>query len=574
MPSRHTKNVLATSTASQNSSMETVSDAITDPAGPPRQPTDAEIIVLRDDVVNTTQQAPTHGSTLTEATFNFTNCIIGAGAIGLGGAFAQSGGIISVLALILCAYLTKQSLDLVIRLSVEHGGESSSSYESLGQLAFGTSGRLVVMLSKFMYSFGCLVAYVVVIKDNFGSALRALIEQQSGSPDTTFVPTMAPTVAAPEDQLSLVLFPFLFYEPARLLEGDKLLTWLVSIIIILPLCLLRDMTPFARLSVLSVGVVAGIVIIILSLYMVNPHDEIRHVNDSPSAFYENWLQVRAGFPRCLGTFVFSFVSQHTVHLTFSSLRSDIRTVENWKKVSSATISIASTFSLLIGLGVYMSFWKEAKSDIFEIYPRTIPVVNFAKLLLCINMLLTFPLPFFACRELVIIMFSGSFSDDGRTLSEEESQQQSLQEPLLERADEDSSQDNEAGSSQSSQTTRDRLWSTLRSWLREYGLLNQQNSIFVTFQGLQLILPYHVALTFSLWLVVTFLAIVAPSLGDVLNLVGCASGTIIAFIFPAILSFRLEGYSYMPLMLFVVGSVVGCVGTFFSLRQLARDVGLA
>merc|ERR1711957_805748 len=45
-------------------------------------------------------------------TLNFTNSIIGAGAMGLGGAFAASGGGISVIMLIGFAYLTKKSLDL------------------------------------------------------------------------------------------------------------------------------------------------------------------------------------------------------------------------------------------------------------------------------------------------------------------------------------------------------------------------------------------------------------------------------------------------------------------------------
>ena len=50
-------------------------------------------------------------------TFNFTNSIIGAGAMGLGGAFAASGGLISVICLVGFAYLMKLSLDLIVDLS-------------------------------------------------------------------------------------------------------------------------------------------------------------------------------------------------------------------------------------------------------------------------------------------------------------------------------------------------------------------------------------------------------------------------------------------------------------------------
>ena len=50
-------------------------------------------------------------------TFNFTNSIIGAGAMGLGGAFAASGGLISIICLVSFAYLMKLSLDLIVDLS-------------------------------------------------------------------------------------------------------------------------------------------------------------------------------------------------------------------------------------------------------------------------------------------------------------------------------------------------------------------------------------------------------------------------------------------------------------------------
>jgi amino acid permease len=90
---------------------------------------------------------------------------------------------------------------------------------------------------------------------------------------------------------------------------------------------------------------------------------------------------------------------------------------------------------------------------------------------------------------------------------------------------------------------------------------------------QLQIPGHVILTAKLWIITTGLAIAAPSLGDVLDLVGCASGTIIAFILPALLSFRLEGYSHLALVIFVVGGTVGIVGTYFSVKKLFIDLGV-
>jgi len=84
------------------------------------------------------------------------------------------------------------------------------------------------------------------------------------------------------------------------------------------------------------------------------------------------------------------------------------------------------------------------------------------------------------------------------------------------------------------------------------------------------LPYHVAVSIGLWAITTTLAIVAPNLGDVLNLVGCATGTVIAFILPSLFSFKLKGYSHTAMLLLVVGGLVGMVGTFFRTKQLIKD----
>lgn len=48
---------------------------------------------------------------------------------------------------------------------------------------------------------------------------------------------------------------------------------------------------------------------------------------------------------------------------------------------------------------------------------------------------------------------------------------------------------------------------------------------------------------------------------------------IAFILPSLLSFRIEGYSHMAMLIFLVGGAVGTVGTFFSLKQLWSDIGI-
>lgn len=207
----------------------------------------------------------------------------------------------------------------------------------------------------------------------------------------------------------------------------------------------------------------------------------------------------------------------------------------------------------------MSFWEATESDIFEIYPA-IPSIDVAKLLLCMTMLLTFPLPFFTCRELVIVLLWPCRRDDESVVSTDDPDDASadLQEPLLQ--GDDASNGDEINRSMS---------------LADLSVMSAQvmevyHSFLLPGEERQLILPLHVLVTVKLWIVITGLAIVAPSLGDVLDLVGCATGTLIAFILPSVLSLKLQGYSHLAAIILIIGGVVGIVGTAYSLKKLGAD----
>lgn len=207
--------------------------------------------------------AAEHGSSVGGAIFNFSNCIIGAGAIGLGGAFALSGGLVSVASILFFGVLTKLSLDLVVTMSIEQG----DSYEELGKAAFGQVGWIAVLVSKFLYSFGCLVAYIVVVKDNMGVALLHFLYGDNAS----------------EDDYTWL---------AHFLQRNDLVTLLLSAFVILPLCLLRDMSSLTNLSAVSVVSMFFIVFIVIYLYIDNPEGSIR---EPGGTVYENWFEIRPGY---------------------------------------------------------------------------------------------------------------------------------------------------------------------------------------------------------------------------------------------------------------------------------------
>jgi len=90
-------------------------------------------------------------------------------------------------------------------------------------------------------------------------------------------------------------------------------------------------------------------------------------------------------------------------------------------------------------------------------------------------------------------------------------------------------------------------------------------------GRQLTFLWHAALTFALWSFVTISAIKSPSLGDVLDFVGACTGTMLAFVLPALFSFKLKGYGHLSAAILGIGGVVGLLGTIFSFCKFIRDL---
>jgi len=709
-------------------------------------------------------------------TFNFTNSIIGAGAMGLGGAFAASGGLISIICLVSFAYLMKLSLDLIVDLSsspdiiekarssnisddnsdnssyyespkfnefngakeektesIEHGNgdngmisspithisqeqiqqndqmiiddkpspqeESDSSplmaqekdvesnnkhdapasnghplllahererydslvtdltqptpfspplhmsistdnntsrhdplamntgdnmyanstfippctYEELGRAAYGSTGRLAVLISKSMYSFGCLIAYVVVVRDNFGPALRRIINSDNGN----------------------------------WLNDDNFLAFWVSALIMLPLSCPRTMKPLAKFSFVSVLSIVFLVLVVIYLYFscVNPRPS------EDTSFYTNWIEIRSlmGFIESLGTFVFTFVCHHTVNLAYESLPQSIQTPQTWRKVSTYSIVLALESSLAIGIFAYLTFGSETPADVLMGYPASLTLANIARLLLCLTMILTFPLPFLTCREMMVLILVDAhefyytnhlqrynpcrpvlggfkilrrklwtciFKRNGSREKRQQDPNNTIGEPLTrstswwkwklgrakavnnlniedewwdgvndatqallpgqERRDaivssvggENGRQLNPSPLSSPSASTSGELSSESTSM--PVVIVPTPSWILPNSNGRQLVILYHASITYFLWILVTVCAIRAPSLGDVLDLVGAFTGTLLAFVLPALFSLKLRGHSQQSMLILVVGGCVGLLGTTTSFIKFIKD----
>lgn len=421
----------------------------------------------------------------------------------MGGAFAISGGFISIVGIIFCAILSKISFDLLIYLSIVVNDSpsttvngtgirrrriESSSYEELGAAAFGGTGRAVVIISKAFYTFGTMVVYNIVVKDNCASAMSHLLfENDTNHPSTWW---------------------------SMLIQSNNAMAVFVSAAVILPLCLLRDLKPLEKSSIFGMISIIALVMIVIYLYFTTATGDSSTRGDASTAtgihessgLYAHWFQVRGGVLRryiyyyckylfvkiivcsqtatrtmlSLGTFIFTFIAHATVHLAYDSIHPQIRNYKTWKLVSSISLTLSTFLALIAGIFVYMTFWLDATSSMFVLYPPS-AAIDISKILLTITIALTFPFLMLACREIIIV-----------SLISLPHQQQQTEEETTE------------------------LLESTHNVIRRPWLLPGRHR--------QLTRGYHVLVTTLIWLITLILALVAPSLGDVLNLVGCATGT--------------------------------------------------
>ena len=177
-------------------------------------------------------------------------------------------------------------------------------------------------------------------------------------------------------------------------QHEDAATVLVGLAAILPICLRRDMSAMERCSIVKVAVLFS-----LLFAMVDLMSSSEYADGMAPTPREKWLEVRPGFARSLGSFVFTFVSQHTVNLTYESLRPELRTLRSWRAVSTLSILLSAGLSLALGLVLYATFWTDASSDMFSLYPAPSAPVALARLLLSVMIACTYPVTFLACREL-------------------------------------------------------------------------------------------------------------------------------------------------------------------------------
>ncbi|XP_041939252.1 putative sodium-coupled neutral amino acid transporter 11 [Alosa sapidissima] len=303
-------------------------------------------------------------SSMTSASFNFINSIIGSGIIGLPYSLNQAGLPLGLLLLVGVAFITDYSIILLIK-----GGNISGtcSYQSLVYSTFGFAGYLVLSVLQFLYPFIAMISYNIIAGDTLTKVFLRI-----------------PGVG-----------------PESMLAERHFVILASTILTTLPLSLYRDIAKLGKVSLLSMVLTLAILImVIIRAATLGP--QIPPAEDAWS--FARWNAIQA-----VGVMSFAFICHHNSFLIYGSLREP--TLSNWSRVTHLSVGSAFLVSAAFAVAGYATFTGYTQGDIFENYCRNDNLATFGRFCYGISIVTTFPLECFVTREVVSnVFFKGVLSN--------------------------------------------------------------------------------------------------------------------------------------------------------------------
>jgi amino acid permease len=310
------------------------------------------------------------------ATTNIAKCICGAGSFALPHVFLEEGIIGGTLALTACGFLATNTMQSLARSKQSVG---ATSYVELAQEVLGPAAANTVFFLTLSASLGVCSSYIIFI----GQTLESL---SSDVQSTNMVRTLFPDVST--------------------------VTWEVATVSLLfPLTLLRSYKIFAFTSALGVLAVLGGLLVTLASGIVHEPGGGLLVAVKAVGEQRMWPEsLAAGFGESFGTLAFLFCVNF---LTFPIMNSMERPKQDYDgAVANAVVGAALANVVFAALCV--GFYGENTADLVLSNLGNGPFLSALKLLLCVDLLFTFPIVFSSGRQIMELALIG----DGQVVESE------------------------------------------------------------------------------------------------------------------------------------------------------------
>ncbi|KAM9327714.1 sodium-coupled neutral amino acid symporter 2-like [Pholidichthys leucotaenia] len=293
--------------------------------------------------------------------FNLSNTIMGSGILGLSFAMANTGIALFVILLVSVSILSLYSVHLMLKTANEAG---TLDYEQLGHKAFGVPGKLVASCSITMLNIGAMLSYLDIVKYELPVVIQAFLGTNNGEWYT---------------------------------NGDYLVL-LVTVVIMLPLSLLRNLRYLGYSSGLSLLCMVFFVIVVIIKKFQIPCPAVDNSKDicRPKYFVFNSQTVYT-----VPILTFAFVCHPAILPLYEELKD--RSRRRMQGVANVSFLAMLIMYLLAALFGYLTFNINVEPELLHTYSRYYKydvLLLVVRLAVVINVTLTVPVVLFPIRTTV------------------------------------------------------------------------------------------------------------------------------------------------------------------------------
>ncbi len=490
---------------------------------------------------------------LVGSTANLCSATLGAGILALPYAFHQAGIICGLLLLLVSAWATFSSIDLLAETFDQH---NLSTYEKAVEKGLGRRFRSVVEISILVFCCGTAVGYVKAVGD--------IMER------------VVPYMTKAHEQMAMCA------------------VWLVAM---LPLSCLRRMKSLecaSSVGIMSIGtlLVAAIVHLVkgsghdyqvdntYSLYGLDDdyEDEFlrieRYDAERPSIMSllgpagGSWLSVLQACP----IFFYAFSSQVNVAQIFEELPGEHgnnpQKIKTMKHVTFLGVFVCGLLYASLSLVTLVDFGDRIQPNVLSCYSLSSkgqPLLHVAFLGMALAVVIAFPLNIFPARVSLIQMWEEKQNSIGVLGEEQMPDAEGINQPLLSKESRaaNSGYDSAGEADGNDGAEEDPLRSpTPIAILRNDSILGEEQEEFHCAQ--------HTSLTLLLAGMALGCALVVPNISVVFGLLGGTTSSLLGFVVPGLLGLEMDKTRVSAWVLVIFGSLIGVMTTGATIHSMVHS----
>jgi len=313
-------------------------------------------------------------SSLLGAYANLCNVTMGAGIVGMPYAIKEAGLVSGTIMIILCAFLTDYSLRQLISVGKV---ANVNSYETLMEASFGRPGFIFLSVNMFLLSLGSMIAYLIIIKDTLPVILHV----------------------TPHDE-----------------DIKRVIMFISSLLIILPLSLQRDISDLEKTSQFNVLLNTCLVALVAGFSPIK--ESVSASGGMIQLLSDEKILDLSTFFIGFGVCSFAFVCQDSSFIIAGSMSKP--TKFRWKKVTQGAMLTCVLLELTMGVSGYLAYQKNSVGNILNnMNAHHWSGVASRSILVC-TMFFAYPMNLYIARHACVVLFfkgvSAHEGDDARVLT--------------------------------------------------------------------------------------------------------------------------------------------------------------